>query len=221
MRPWSSPAEIRQPRWLPDGWTCSRPARSMVSLSSAPPKMEQPRRERRNCKRLRIPRRSPYDNRSGFTTAAALANLSANAATITASIWDPTGVVLGTQTLQLPANGHTSFLLPSQFAVTSGLQGTVQFQSSAGNLAGVGLQASPQGTFTSVPLSSPESVQFSDLGFNPGFIRLSGMILQREVELLAHTATITARQRHRGDKETSSSPDASPPGPQTRAPHSR
>jgi sugar lactone lactonase YvrE len=97
----------------------------------------------------------PYDNRSGFVTAAALANLSTSAATITATIWDPTGALLGTQSIQLPANGHTSFLLPTQLAVTSGLQGIVQFQSSVGNLAGVGLQVSPQGTFTSVPVIEP------------------------------------------------------------------
>ncbi|HEY3837554.1 MAG TPA: putative Ig domain-containing protein [Bryobacteraceae bacterium] len=97
----------------------------------------------------------PYDNRSGFVTAAALANLANTPATVTATIWDPTGVLLGTQTVQLPANGHTSFLLPTQFPVSGGVQGIVQFQSSAGNLAGVGLQVSPQGTFTSVPVIEP------------------------------------------------------------------
>jgi hypothetical protein len=97
----------------------------------------------------------PYDNRAGFVTAVALANLTANAATITATIWDPTGIQLAVQSITLPANGHSSFLLPTLFAATLGQQGIVQFQSSAGSLGGVGLRASPQGAFTSVPIILP------------------------------------------------------------------
>lgn len=97
----------------------------------------------------------PYDNRSGFVTAAALANLSASAATVTATIYDPNGAQLGTQTISLPASGHASFLVPTLFPATAGQQGIVQFQSSAGNLAGVGLRASPLGTFTSIPVVEP------------------------------------------------------------------
>jgi sugar lactone lactonase YvrE len=97
----------------------------------------------------------PYDDRAGFVTAVALANLSNSAATITATIFDPTGVQLGVQTLTLPANGHTSFLFPDQLPQTAGQQGIVQFQSSSGSLAGVGLRANPQGTFTSIPIIEP------------------------------------------------------------------
>jgi sugar lactone lactonase YvrE len=97
----------------------------------------------------------PYDDRSGFVTAVALANLSTSATTITATIFDPTGVQLGVQTLTLPANGHTSFLFPDQLPQTAGQQGIVQFQSSSGSLAGVGLRASSQGTFTSIPIIEP------------------------------------------------------------------
>ena len=97
----------------------------------------------------------PYDNRAGFVSALALANLTTTPTTITATLYDSTGMQLGVQSLTLPAAGHTSFLLPSQFPATAGLQGMVQLQSSAGNLAGVGLRASPQGTFTSVPVILP------------------------------------------------------------------
>jgi sugar lactone lactonase YvrE len=97
----------------------------------------------------------PYDNRSGFVTAIALANVSAAAATLTANVWDSTGVSLGTQSITIPAGGHTAFVLPDKLPQTAGLQGLVQFQSSAGNLAAVGLRVSPQGTFTSVPVILP------------------------------------------------------------------
>lgn len=97
----------------------------------------------------------PYDNRAGFTTAVAVCNLSVNAAKVTATVWDPAGTQLGVQTITLPASGHTSFLLPDLFAQTAGQQGIVQFESSAGSLAGVGLRTSPTGTFISVPVSQP------------------------------------------------------------------
>ncbi len=98
-----------------------------------------------------------YDDTGSFVTGVAVANLSTNTATITATISDVNGVQLGTQSITLPANGHTSFLFPSQFAVTTNQQGLVQFQSSTGGaLAGVGLRANTAtGTFTSVPVILP------------------------------------------------------------------
>ena len=97
----------------------------------------------------------PYDDRAGLVTAVAIANLAASPTTITATLFDPTGVQLGVQTLTLPASGHTSFLLPDQLPQTAGQQGIVQFQSSSGSLAGVGLRANPAGTFTSIPIIEP------------------------------------------------------------------
>ena len=40
---------------------------------------------------------------------------------------DDTGAVLGTPTINLPAQGHTSFLLTPTYAVTAGKRGTVEF----------------------------------------------------------------------------------------------
>jgi hypothetical protein len=97
----------------------------------------------------------PYDNRAGFVTAVALANLAATQSTVTATVWDSTGKLLDTQSITLPASGHTAFVLTDKVAGSAGLQGLVQFQSSSGNLAAVGLRVSPQGTFTSVPVILP------------------------------------------------------------------
>jgi hypothetical protein len=99
----------------------------------------------------------PFDNTGGFVTGVAVANLSTTAATITATVLDLNGNQIGTYSLQLPANGHTSFLFPSQFAVSTNQQGIVQFSSnSGGSLAGVGLRATATaGTFTSVPVILP------------------------------------------------------------------
>jgi hypothetical protein len=92
----------------------------------------------------------PYDNTNNFVMGVALANLSTSFATVIATIWDANGNQLGTQTLTIVGNGHSSFVLPSELPATTGQLGIVQFQSSGG-LAGLGLRFSPFGTFTSVP----------------------------------------------------------------------
>lgn len=92
----------------------------------------------------------PYDDTAGFVTGVALANLSTSTAEITATIWDDKGNHLGAQTFTIAANGHTSFVLPTQIPMTTGIGGIVQFQSSGG-IAGLGLRFSPFSTFTSVP----------------------------------------------------------------------
>jgi hypothetical protein len=92
----------------------------------------------------------PYDNTSGFIMGVALANLSPTPQSVSVQITDGNGVALGTQTLSIAANGHTSFVLPTEFAATSGKLGMLQF-TGTGGLSGLGLRFSPFGTFTSVP----------------------------------------------------------------------
>jgi hypothetical protein len=94
----------------------------------------------------------PYDNTGGFVMGVAIANLSTASAAITATMWDDSGNLLGTQTLTIGGSGHTSFVLPDQLPVTAGKRGIVRFQSTAtGGISGLGLRFSPFGTFTSVP----------------------------------------------------------------------
>jgi hypothetical protein len=92
----------------------------------------------------------PYDNTAGFIMGVALANLSPIAQNITVLITDNNGVQISTQTLSIAANGHTSFVLPTQFPITNGKLGVMQF-SGNGGISGLGLRFSPFGTFTSVP----------------------------------------------------------------------
>lgn len=92
----------------------------------------------------------PYDNTTGFVMGVALANLSPVPQTVAVSIMDDSGNQIGTQSVSIPAYGHTSFVLPTQFPVTNLRLGTMRF-SGSGNLSGLGLRFSPFGTFTSVP----------------------------------------------------------------------
>jgi sugar lactone lactonase YvrE len=100
-----------------------------------------------------------FDNTGSFNTDLAIVNLSTSATTVTATVLDSNGNLLGTYSLSLNANGHTAFLFPIQFPVSANQQGVVQFVSNSGsNLAGVGLRANTgaaTGTFTSVPVILP------------------------------------------------------------------
>ena len=93
-----------------------------------------------------------YDNTAGFVMGVALANLSSSSANITATMWDDSGNLLGTQIITIAGSGHTAFVLPNQLTLTAGKRGIVKFQSAAsGGITGLGLRFSPFGTFTSVP----------------------------------------------------------------------
>jgi sugar lactone lactonase YvrE len=100
-----------------------------------------------------------FDNTGGYNTDLAIVNLSTSATTVTATVLDQNGNLLGTYSLSLNGNGHTAFIFPNQFGVTANQQGLVQFVSnSGGSLAGVGLRANTgaaTGSFTSVPVILP------------------------------------------------------------------
>jgi hypothetical protein len=93
----------------------------------------------------------PFDNTNGYQTGFALASQSSAAQTVTVTLFDQNGVVLSTSPVSLPAYGHSSFFLSSQFSKSANQLGLIQLQGSAGVTA-VGLRVSPQGSFTSIPI---------------------------------------------------------------------
>lgn len=110
----------------------------------------------------------PFDHTGGYSTGVALANLAGFQANITATVWDQYGnQILTQQPIKLSktdpsGNGHDAFMLTDRLSVTAGTRGIVQFQSNAltptgpvGQLAGLGLRASPSGSFTSLPITTP------------------------------------------------------------------
>jgi hypothetical protein len=109
----------------------------------------------------------PFDNTGGYSTGVAIVNLSASQAGIIATVWDENGNQLVVQSVALTktdsaGGGHDSFMLPDRLAVTAGKRGIVQFQGNrgspftpAGALTGLGLRASPDGHFTSIPTMIP------------------------------------------------------------------
>ncbi|MEQ1883831.1 MAG: hypothetical protein ABL967_02140 [Bryobacteraceae bacterium] len=94
-----------------------------------------------------------FDDTNGLTTGVALSNVATTAASITTKIYDETGSLLQTSTLNLAGRGHTSFLLPGNYSVTANRRGMVEFVVPAGGkINAVGLRAKADGTLTTIPV---------------------------------------------------------------------
>ena len=93
-----------------------------------------------------------YDNTGGNATGIALANASAQAATVPVTISDDTGTILLSTTIPVAAEGHTSFDLASTYASTAGIRGSIDFGvPTGGQISVLGLEFSPLDAFTSIP----------------------------------------------------------------------
>jgi hypothetical protein len=93
-----------------------------------------------------------FDNTNGVSTGVALANVANQAANIPVVIHDDTGTQIGTDTIQLAARGHTSFMLTSNYASTGGKRGTIEFHTPpSGQITVLGLRANGN-TLTTLPV---------------------------------------------------------------------
>jgi hypothetical protein len=82
-----------------------------------------------------------------------LANLSAQAINAAVTINDDTGALIMSDTIALPAMGHTSIDMAARYgSSTAGRRGTLQFTSpSPGQISVLGLRFTPAGAFTTIP----------------------------------------------------------------------
>jgi len=58
----------------------------------------------------------PFDHAGGIATGIAISNVSALAINVPVILRDDSGNQIGTGSIPLPANGHTAFVLASQFS---------------------------------------------------------------------------------------------------------
>ncbi|MBZ5636279.1 MAG: hypothetical protein LAO55_24395 [Acidobacteriia bacterium] len=94
-----------------------------------------------------------FDDKNGLTTGVALANQIAAAANVTVRIYDDAGTPLQTTSINLASGGHTSFMLPDNYAVTANKRGMVEFVVPPGaKISAVGLRAKNDGTLTTIPV---------------------------------------------------------------------
>jgi hypothetical protein len=94
-----------------------------------------------------------FDDTNGSATGVALANTSTQVRNTAVTIRDDTGAVIGSDTITLPASGHTSFDLVSRYAsLTAQRQGTLEFRTPAhGQISLLGLKFNPAGAFSTIP----------------------------------------------------------------------
>jgi hypothetical protein len=93
-----------------------------------------------------------FDNTGGVVTGVAVNNASTQAATVPVIIRDESGAQIGTGSIGLAANGHSAFVMSTQFPVTANIRGTLEFGTPAGGQIGVvGIRTTPKPAFTTLP----------------------------------------------------------------------
>jgi hypothetical protein len=93
-----------------------------------------------------------FDNTNTVLTGVALENVAGVAANIPVVIRDDAGTLLTSGLIPLPASGHTSFVLSTQFPVTANLRGTIEFDTPpGGQISALGIRYTPPGTLTTIP----------------------------------------------------------------------
>jgi hypothetical protein len=94
-----------------------------------------------------------FDDTNGLSTGVALASASPSAANINVIIRDDAGVQIGSDTINLAAHGHTSFMLPDKYQAAANKRGMVEFVApQGGQISVVGLRAKSDGTLTTIPV---------------------------------------------------------------------
>jgi hypothetical protein len=85
-----------------------------------------------------------FDNTGGVVLGIAVENVSAQAGSIGVILRDDTGRQIGTGSIPMLANGHTSFVLSMQYTVTANIRGTIEFDTPAGGQISVlGIRFTP------------------------------------------------------------------------------
>lgn len=102
---------------------------------------------------MRVPLCPPIDDTNGNSAGMALANLTAQTLNVTVAIRDDTGAVILSNTLTLPAMGHTSFVMTAQYgSAVAQRRGTIAFSTlGPGQLSVIGIQANATGAFSDIP----------------------------------------------------------------------
>ena len=94
-----------------------------------------------------------FDNTGGSVLGIAVANVAAQDAQIFVVIRDDSGEQIATSSLAVPADGHTSFVLPTQYPITANLRGTIEFDTpSGGRISVLGMRFTPpNNALTTIP----------------------------------------------------------------------
>jgi hypothetical protein len=94
-----------------------------------------------------------FDNTDGLTTGLALANVVNQPANVLVNVRDDMGVLMQSDTINLLALGHSSFMLTDRYGTAAGKRGTVEFVTpTGGRISALGLRTKADGTLTAIPV---------------------------------------------------------------------
>jgi hypothetical protein len=94
-----------------------------------------------------------FDNTDGLTTGLALSNVANLPGDVMVNVRDEAGMLIQSDTISLPAQGHTSFMLPDRYATAAGKRGTVEFVTpTGGRTSALGFRTNADGTLTAIPV---------------------------------------------------------------------
>jgi hypothetical protein len=104
-----------------------------------------------------------FDNTGNLSTGLAIANVASQPARVNVTLRNDSGALIGAGAIDLPAHGHTSFMLTDAssggWPATAGMRGTIEFATPpGGRIAPLGLRAAaiPGGfTVTTIPVARP------------------------------------------------------------------
>ncbi len=93
----------------------------------------------------------PFDNRAGFRTTMAIANLSTTQnAVVNVAFRDASGALIGGGPVKtIPPQGHYAYRLIDDFPIIDGQEGVAEFTAVSGQISAVGLRFNPTSSFTS------------------------------------------------------------------------
>src|ERR1019366_7908704 len=87
-----------------------------------------------------------FDNTNGVVLGVAVANVSVQSGNVGIVIRDDTGAQIGSGSLAMSGNGHTSFVLSTQYPVTANKRGTIEFDTPpSGRMSVLGIRTPPLG----------------------------------------------------------------------------
>jgi hypothetical protein len=93
-----------------------------------------------------------FDNTGGTATGVAVSSASSQAVTVPVVIRDDSGTAIGDGVVSLAGNGHSAFVLVTQYPVTDSKRGTLEFTAPAGaQISVIGIRTPPANTFTTLP----------------------------------------------------------------------
>jgi hypothetical protein len=93
-----------------------------------------------------------FDNTGGYAEGIALANVTAQAASVPIVVRDDSGAALTSTSQSIAANGRSQFMVTDVSAVAAGARGTIELDTPpGGQISVLGIRANTNGAVTSVP----------------------------------------------------------------------